>query len=1023
MHKGATTDRSRGTVRQQGHGPTGGSGVLSGKENIPFVDSDHDDESASVDGGHLTAAISSRSTVDQEDDTMTESQENLAQAYAARFAGPSLAERRMQEKLTVSIESNSNDGDLSEEAKDKATELKLIDDRARGLRRNSISLPSLNVNELEALRLEQQGHEGAEMLEIDSGSDSSSEVPTTPRTPETPTTPAKLKPMLHFNDDSSSDEENRPRGKNLFRTKRRSSIAPLPALRLNDKAMMSNDFDTHSVLSNQASITSVNSLASLLKEKMQLDKVNQSSSSLVDSDSMQDYPVSSDSWRTRKVSVCYVDRGKRSSITSRLNWQLLKQNVPAIIRKKKRETKDYKLRVFVGMLFLIIVFLVGYAYVMYQQKLLAKSYFETIKFHKKTRNFRLLDGKGAELLTGMLGTGLNVEQPYNCLPKNLKDDGSVCYEWNSKARLYMNLAKSPAPDIKCYSFEWESLLADLYPTDCFDASEDRGFWYGGGLTNGIEYILGKASLPEGPFVTGDINVHKWGNALKRYFLNSRGVAIQVDEKSPLYVSVSGEPGQRRLCLQGRNDKFAFVNQQTPFPELKYTVCTGPDMRTLHNGLMQKSLWDGLTERDNDVIKSLLREPVWQIPASKQEDLTEAAIYNYTESIIALGYLRLGHVLVNEFWQRTIGDFRLDPERFPTLDETVNILHRRGFRVSFMIQPFISTESGNFREAVAKKLLIYERESERSIPALTRYKSTTSAGVLDVTNNASIPWLAEQLKKITETVEIDSYFVDFGTAFNMPRYYQCARTLLNPDEYKNYFMERFEGTFSIFGVSSAISVPRPPAFLSLPPVNSSWSGLQSIIPTMLSYGIIGFPFLMPGPVGGDFVLPTQQLKKMYSYYSFELPPLPDKELYVRWLQLATFLPVLRFTHLPSEYNDDAVTAIAKELAEIRQRVLTLLERFSSIAMDEGLPIIRPLWMLDSTDVNCFSINDEFAIGDGMIVAPVLHRGETVREVYLPQGVWKDGIDESLRKGSRWIHNYHVPPNKVAYFIKMPDNTRF
>lgn len=45
------------------------------------------------------------------------------------------------------------------------------------------------------------------------------------------------------------------------------------------------------------------------------------------------------------------------------------------------------------------------------------------------------------------------------------------------------------------------------------------------------------------------------------------------------------------------------------------------------------------------------------------------------------------------------------------------------------------------------------------------------------------------------------------------------------------------------------------------------------------------------------------------------------------------------------------------------------------------------------------------------------------VYLPQGVWKDGVDGSLRKGSRWIHNYRVPENKIAYFVKMPDNTRF
>lgn len=45
------------------------------------------------------------------------------------------------------------------------------------------------------------------------------------------------------------------------------------------------------------------------------------------------------------------------------------------------------------------------------------------------------------------------------------------------------------------------------------------------------------------------------------------------------------------------------------------------------------------------------------------------------------------------------------------------------------------------------------------------------------------------------------------------------------------------------------------------------------------------------------------------------------------------------------------------------------------------------------------------------------------VYLPHGVWKDGVDGSLRKGSRWIHNYRVPLEKVAYFVKMPDNTRF
>ncbi|XP_062563170.1 myogenesis-regulating glycosidase isoform X2 [Armigeres subalbatus] len=934
--------------------------LLEEGDKIPFVDSEDEDD---VDRDDHSSEGSSGNASDDEDDIMTESQENLAMAYVNRYKAPSLSERRNQEKLTVSIENEKKSPpsghDLNEEAKDVPTELKTVQERSIGLRRNSISLPSLAVEDLDGLRQARVDEEDSKILVVQ-GHSASSE---TTASPETPGTPQSLKPMLHFESDSEEDEPKSP--KNLFRSRRRGSIAPLPALRLNDKEMMANDFDTQSVLSNQNSITSINSLASLLKEKM--------------------------------------------------------QNVPAMIRKKKRETKDYKLRVFVGMLFLIIVFLVGYAYVMYNQKLLAKSYFETVKLHKKTRALRILDPKGNDLLTGKLGINITIDKPYNCLKEDLRDDGSVCYEWNSLVRLYMNLEKTAAQDIKCYSFSWETLVDNHYPTDCFDLGEGV-YWYGAGLTQDVDYLLNKASFDFAPFVTGDINTKQWGNALKRYFLNTKGIAILVDDRTPLYVSINHN-NVNKICLRGQNDNFAYVNKLTNYSSLDYKVCTGPDMKTLHNGLTQKSLWDGLTENDNAVIKSLLREPVWQIPAFSQEELTETMIYNYTENVIASGYLHVGHVLINEFWQKHIGDFKFDPERFQTLEDTFNILRRRGFRISLSIQPFISTESENFLEAVDKKLLIYERESERSIPALTRYKSLASAGVLDITNNDTIPWLKNQLQKIVEPIGIDSFYLDFGNAYSMPRYYQCSTTLINPDHYKSIFMNRIEGKINIFGVSSAITVPRPPAFLSLPPVNSSWTGLRSIIPTVLSYGVIGYPFIMPGSIGGDFVL-SSNYTKMYSFYPLRAPPLPEVELYIRWIQMATFLPVLRFTHLPSEYKSDSVTNIAKELSIIRQKtVMPLLEQYSSVAMDEGLPMIRPLWMMDSTDVNCLYIDDEFSIGDGLIVAPIIYRGDTSREVYLPHGVWKDGIDGSLRKGSRWIHNYHVPLNKVAYFVKMPDNTRF
>lgn len=55
-------------------------------------------------------------------------------------------------------------------------------------------------------------------------------------------------------------------------------------------------------------------------------------------------------------------------------------------------------------------------------------------------------------------------------------------------------------------------------------------------------------------------------------------------------------------------------------------------------------------------------------------------------------------------------------------------------------------------------------SFKGIPALTRYKSAPSTGVLDITVNTS--WLLQKLKKIVKDYQVDSFFLDFGT-LNMP----------------------------------------------------------------------------------------------------------------------------------------------------------------------------------------------------------------------------------------------------------------
>lgn len=64
------------------------------------------------------------------------------------------------------------------------------------------------------------------------------------------------------------------------------------------------------------------------------------------------------------------------------------------------------------------------------------------------------------------------------------------------------------------------------------------------------------------------------------------------------------------------------------------------------------------------------------------------------------------MLLNEHWQNQVGDFTFDSDRFPvTTNITIDIIHRRGFRIALTLQPFIATESRNFAAAVEEGLLV------------------------------------------------------------------------------------------------------------------------------------------------------------------------------------------------------------------------------------------------------------------------------------------------------------------------------
>lgn len=118
------------------------------------------------------------------------------------------------------------------------------------------------------------------------------------------------------------------------------------------------------------------------------------------------------------------------------------------------------------------------------------------------------------------------------------------------------------------------------------------------------------------------------------------------------------------------------------------------------------------------------------------------------------------------------------------------------------------------------------------------------------------------------------------------------------------------------------------------------------------------------------------------------PAPEPELLVRWVQNGIFHP--RFTI--HSWNDDQTVNVPwmyeetteniRNLMKFRHRITPYLYTALYEAHENYEPIIRPTFYDFGHDTNTFEENDDFMLGESMLVASVVEKGKTEREVYLP-----------------------------------------
>lgn len=137
----------------------------------------------------------------------------------------------------------------------------------------------------------------------------------------------------------------------------------------------------------------------------------------------------------------------------------------------------------------------------------------------------------------------------------------------------------------------------------------------------------------------------------------------------------------------------------------------------------------------------------------------------------------------------------------------------------------------------------------------------------------------------------------------------------------------------------------------------------------------------------------------------------RELYIRWFQFGTMLPVFRShgTDTPREpwqfgAEDSPEYACIRDMIALRYRLMPYLYATAAQAAREGLPMIRAMMAAFPEAPELYAADDLYMLGDALLVKPVtraLADGGSAAEVQLPPGGWYDWFTGEYAEGGQTV----------------------
>jgi len=584
-----------------------------------------------------------------------------------------------------------------------------------------------------------------------------------------------------------------------------------------------------------------------------------------------------------------------------------------------------------------------------------------------------------------------------------------------------------------------------------------GYWFGLGSLIHQRWPLNQLMIPMSDFITSDSGASGLSTLLSPTWLTHRGLTLVVNStvqvglnQPPLFLvkrnaGIPGEyiPFAQRPWFDGKSQ--GDVHLTLVGDDLNFNFLFSEDLISAYSAMVKVLGHPEITPP-----LELMGEPVWTTWARYKDKIDQKTILNFAREIKNHGYPYQVMEIDNR-WQTEYGDLAFEPQHFPDPQQMVDELHELGFKVTLWVIPFLHPRSTAAQEGATRGYLV---KNEKGRPY--KIKWWQGAGyLLDVTNPKAMDWFDGRLKALQTEVGIDGYKFDGGEAMFVPEDAVFNHPLDSRNEYTHRYIDWISKTYSYCEVRSGWNNQASPIFFRLWDLSSNWTyanGLRSVIPSTLSLSLCGYPFNFPDMIGGNayFEFPNNRflhwlivrvlipilernLRKgkntpedeVLGYTDvpkwIEKTPwfgYPTAELMIRWTQLNALMQIMQFSIPPWEFGEEC-NRICRQYAQLHLEFIPQMQETARQATKTGAPVIRPVSWLAPHDERALLCDDQFLVGDNLVVAPVVEKGARKRDVYLPPGIWKDYWTSQRFRGPTVLEDYPAPLDILPIFIAEED----